>query len=91
MGETKTDEAPVTVVVSIQTLRSGQNHDVYLRGTCEDMTIASVTETVRAMLKNQKDHEIGKSYSTRPGRKPKKTAPVKRPDDESAEPQELQA
>jgi hypothetical protein len=80
------------VIVSIQTTRSGRNADVYLRGTCDDMTIPAVTAIVRDMLKNKAQHDLSsKKYGARPGRKPAKTLPVRRPDDEPAEPQELTA
>jgi hypothetical protein len=83
------------MIVSVQLRGEGKRARVeeYLR--CEVQGgVEEARKAVTAMLKNRSDYAIGKTYSGRPGRKPAKTAPVMKPDDDrvaDGEPQELTA
>ncbi len=82
----------MTVIVSIQATRNGHNHDRYLRAVVEEETPDAIRKAVTLMMRKPADFDLsGKKYGMHRGRKPAKTAKVIRPDDESAEPQELQA
>jgi hypothetical protein len=83
----------VSAIVSIQTPRNGQNKDRYLRAVVEEETPDAIRRTVTQMMRKPSEYDLSRHrYTDRFGTKRgKRPAPVRRVDDESAEPRELQA